>query len=186
MHRSNGRGPIHLAYSSEPKGTDGATSKLQTWIEEHGQLELFVSEKPDTMIFAQPDRLGFDGIVQIVAMGHARRIFDLREVPFISFGNETRESFLRVLRKNQVEYFNIFKLQHKLGKGMEDHSENEEEKYLSFECNEVKRVLKPMIECGPTVVFSDCAPREDKAIKRFLDLLSQAEITYSVVFANHA
>ena len=66
-----------------------------------------------------------------------------------------------------MEYFNIFKLQHKLGKGMEDHSENEEEKYLSFECNEVKRVLKPMIECGPTVVFSDCAPREDKAIKRF-------------------
>src|SRR5690242_1036690 len=108
MNSNNNRGPIHLAYSSDSKGTDRSTSKLQTWTEERGQFELFVSEKPDAMIFAQPDRLGFDGIAQIVATGQARRIFDLREVPFISFGNETRESFLRVLRKNQVEYFNIF------------------------------------------------------------------------------
>lgn len=184
MRSNNCRGYIQLVYSSAARENDILNPESQIFDKGWEQFELFVSEKPDVMIFAQPDQLGFDGIVQIVAVGNARRIFDLREVPFISFGNESRESFLRVLMKNRVEYFNIFQLRHKLSK-KEDYDENKEETYFSFEQEEVKRVLKPMIESGPTVVFSDCAPSGDKAIKRLLDLLLQAEISYSPVYADN-
>lgn len=182
MLKNNRRSFIQLIYSSTQEVDKRCSFELGMSDREWGQFELFATEKPDVMIFAQPDRLGFDGIVQIVALGHARRIFDLREVPFISFGNETRESFLRVLRKNRVEYFNIFKLRQELGK-KENHVGTIDEKYFSFDQNEVLRTLKPMIESGPTVVFSDCAPGEDKAIKGLLDLLSHAKISYSPVYA---
>lgn len=184
MQTNDRRGLIHLVYSSARESDEICNSELQRPDQAWGQLELFTSEKPNAMIFTQPDRLGFEGIVQLVAMGHARRIFDLREMPFISFSNETRESFLRVLTKSRVEYFNIFKLRHKLGEKDGD-AEHIEENGLSFEQSEIKRVLKPMIETGPTVVFSDSAPDEDKAVKRLLELLSQAEIPYSPVYADN-
>lgn len=182
--KDNRRDFIHLVYSSAAEINGVRNSKMQTPDEKWEQFELFASNKPDAMIFAQPEHLGLDGIVQIVAVGHARRIIDLREMPFISFGNETRESFLKVLITNQIEYFNIFNLRHKLGRN-EACITDDEEKYFSFEQNEAIRVFKPMIETGPTVVFSDCVPSEDKAVQELLDLLSLANIPYSPIYADN-
>lgn len=182
--KDNRRDFIHLVYSSEAEKNEPRNSEAQTPDQKWGQFELFASEKPDAMIFAQPDHLGLEGIVQIVAVGHARRIIDLREMPFISFGDETRESFLRVLIKNRIEYFNIFNLRHKLGE-KEGCIANGDEKYFSFEQNEAISIFKSMIETGPTVVFSDCVPSEDKAVKGLLDLLSRANIPHSPVYADN-
>lgn len=183
MQKNDRRGSIYLVYSSSltaKNAMDSSESQEpdQIW----GQLELFASEKPDAVIIAQPDQLGFEGISRIIANGRARRILDLREMPFISFDNETREAFLNVLEKNKVEYFNIFKLRHKLC-GKEDHVEYLEMNDLSFVSCEVETILKPMIETGPTVIFSDTDPAIDESVKKLLDLLSQSSIPYSTVYA---
>jgi len=183
MKNSNPREFIHLVYSDTPGRKEISVSESRLPDQIWGQLELFASEKPDAMIFAQPDRIGFEGIVNIIAMGHVRRIFDLREMPFISFGHETREGFLSVLQKNRVEYFNVFNLRHTLSK-KEYPIANNEELNLNFKQDDVKRIFKPMIESGPTVIFSDCAPSEDKAVKQLLAMLTQAGIPYTTVYAD--
>ena len=179
----NGRGEIYLVYSSSSQpSNDVDDTSLNQFENVWGQLELFSSEKPDTVIVAQPDRIGLDGISRIIANGHVRRILDLREMPFISFGNETRESFLKIIEENETEYFNVFKLLHKLCKnaGKFEYSEISN---LSFSDCDIERGLKPMIESGPTVVFSDTDPTGDKSVKKLLDLLSRSSIPYSTVFA---
>lgn len=182
--QKNDRGGIYLVYSSSSQPRDEVGDSVSNesnnvW----GQLELFASEKPDMVIMAQPDRFGLDGISRIITNGHARRIFDLREMPFISFGNETRESFLNILERNKTEYYNVFKLFRKLCEktGKAEHAEIDS---LPFppDCD-VKNVLKPMIESGPTVVFSDTDPAGDESVKKLLDLLSRSSIPYSPVFA---
>jgi len=183
MQKNDSRGSIYLIYSSSRLTREEISdSELHEPDEVWGQLELFTSEKPDAVIIAQPDRLGFEGISQIIANGHARRIFDLREMPFISFGDETRERFLKVLERNKVEYFNIFKLRHKLC-DKEGQVGDIDTSDLSFAQCEVKKILKPMIETGPTVIFSDMDPAIDESVKKLLDLLSRSSIPYSPVFA---
>lgn len=165
---------IRLVYSADEarKQTHNIMSTVdEVW----GQLNLFSTEKPDTVIFAQPEDLGFEGIVNILLTGHARRIFDFREMPFISFGNETRESFLRLLSSNKVEYYNKFNLKNKLGKN--------EDLDLILEIESVKSFLKPLIENGPTVIFSDKSPNKDKFVSLFLKSLSDAKIAHSTVLA---
>jgi hypothetical protein len=180
----NGRDGVYLVYSSslQPRdevGDSASNESNNVW----GQLELFSSEKPDTVIITQPDRIGLDGISRIIINGHARRIFDLREMPFISFGNETRESFLDILERNKTEYYNVFKLFRKLCEkaGQVEHAKMDSLPFLP-NCD-VKNVLKPMIESGPTVVFSDTDPAGDESVKKLLDLLSRSSIPYSPVFA---
>ncbi len=182
--QKNGRGGIYLVYSSSPQPRDEVGDSVSNesnnvW----GQFELFASEKPDTVIIAQPDRIGLDGISRIITDGHARRILDLRAMPFISFGNETRESFLNVLERNKTEYYNVFKLFRKLCEKAEQ-VEYAKIDSLPFSPNcDVENVLKPMIESGPTVVFSDTDPAGDESVKKLLDLLSRSSIPYSPVFA---
>lgn len=183
MTEDNRRRSIYLVYSSSTKVTNDAPHSVQMEPEKvWGQLELFSSEKPSVVIIAQPDRLGFEGIARIIVKGHARRIIDLRGMPFISFDNESRERFLNVLEKNQVEYLNIFKLRKTLGEPVRtaDDAENND---FNFTKSKVETYLKPMIEAGPTVVFSDTDPAVDEVVKQLLDSLSQAETQYSTVYA---
>lgn len=183
MRNETRRNSIHLVFSSTTGEEKGLAKEQQEPDQIWGQLDLFASEKPDAVIIAQPDCLGFERLAQIIATGHARRILDLRKMPFISFDNETRESFLSVLEKNRVEYFNIFKLRHELC-----HSEVREDSELDdlcFDQIEAGKVLKTMIEKGPTVIFSDADPSIDKVVKKFLDSLSRASIPFSTVFATN-
>ncbi|MGA7180657.1 MAG: hypothetical protein WBX11_13870 [Thiobacillaceae bacterium] len=173
-----------MIYSSSQAREDAANKEAQKPDQVWGQLDLFATERPDAVIITQPDRLGFEGVARIITVGHARRIFDLREMPFISFDNETRESFLAVLEKNGVEYFNIFGLRHKLGE-CSDQDYDREIDGLTFAQIDVEKILKPMIESGPTVVFSDSDPSVDKTVKNLLDLLSKAAIPYSRVIAEN-
>ena len=183
MQKNDSRRSIYLVFSASPTASsEMGESELHEPDQVWGQLELFASEKPDAVIIAQPDQLGFEGISRIIANGHARRIFDLREMPFISFDNEPRETFLSVLARNKVEYFNISKLRKKLC--------NEESSVGDFAVSdlplthcEVNKILKPMIETGPTVIFSDTDPAVDESVKKLLELLSQSSISYSTVFA---
>jgi hypothetical protein len=165
---------IRLIYSANVQNLTSHNSVNATE-ELWAQLDLFASEKPDTVIFAQPEELGFNGIVKILLTGHARQIFDFREMPYFSFGNETRENFLKLLSDNRVAYFNKFHLKSKLG-----YSDNEE---ISLKTEIVKSFLKPLIENGPTVVFSDKSPNKDDFVVKFLKLLSEAKISYSTVLA---
>jgi hypothetical protein len=173
---------IYLVYSSEKSNNTLESESHDVSEDKWGQLDLFVSEKPDTVIVAQPEALGFTGIYNIIHSGHARRIFDLREVPFISFDDESRESFLHILKINNVEYFNIFNLKSKFNST--DKNINSTEIIESFFTgHNVTEIIKPMIESGPTIVFSDLVPSHDKAVENLLNLLSKSEITYSTVYA---
>lgn len=169
-----GKHNIRLVYSSDEKNPP-PPNPLETMEELWGQLDLFATGKPDTVIFAQPEDLGFEGIVNVLLTGHVRRIFDFREMPFISFGNEPRESFLRLLSSNQVDYFNKFNLKNKLG--------NKDDDNLTLEIENVKSFLKPLIENGPTVIFSNKSPNKDEFVSLFLRSLSDAKIPHSTVLA---
>ena len=164
---------IRLVYSASSKVDKKAESEHASQDQIWGQLDLFTSEKPDTIIFAQPDQLGLNGIEKIVGKGHAKRIIDLRTMPFISFGNESRFSFLKVLSENHIEYLNIFNISKKIGDLNSD-----------IENSEINKTLKPLIQSGPTIIFSESAPDQDKLVKRLLALLDKAEVTHSTVFAN--
>lgn len=175
MQHSNQRGHIRLIYSST-EDANVIVSNKQTHEDQWGQFELFTSEKPDVLIFAQPNLLSFEGIVDILSTGHARRIFDLRTMPYISFGNQTRDRFLKLLVTNKVDYYNLFKLKNILQSNPND---------FDFDKDNVNTILKPMIEKGPTVIFSDNAPSEDKVVKKLVNSLATSKIKFSTYYAEN-
>ncbi len=84
-------------------------------------------------------------------------------------------NILKLLSTNRVDYFNRFNLKNKLG---ERDNEN-----LTLEIERVKSFLKPLIENGPTVIFSDKSPNKDEFVVKFLKSLSDVKITHSTVLA---
>lgn len=185
METRDRRSFIHLVYSSSldevsKKNDSEKTAMLQNIEKAWNQLELFSIEKPYVVIIAQPDHIGFEGIRSILDKGHARRIIDLRFVPFISFDEESRESFLEVLKKREVEYLNLFNLKKFIG---DVASQADATTEILFNENSVKAYLKPMIENGPTVIFSCKSPSIDAGVKHLLDSLTQASIAFSAVYA---
>ena len=142
------------------------------------QLELFGTEKPDVMIFTQPLNLDFSEIQQLIEEGHITRIIDLREVPYMTFGNETRERFLQVMSERRIDYYNLAKLGGLIGTQIQKAQDYIESANI-FNREPVRIELKRMIQNGPTMVFSDTDPSQDKLVEKFQLDLNQAEIEFS-------
>lgn len=171
---------LFLVYSSttalsEPASTGSESEEIPL---EGIQLELFESEKPDVMIFTQPLKLNFGDIQQLIEDGHITRIIDLREVPYMTFGNETRERFLRVMSEKRIEYYNLAKLGSLIGTQIQK-AQDFIESASAFHKETVRIELKKMIQNGPTMVFSDSDPSQDKLVEKFQLGLTQADIGYS-------
>lgn len=171
---------LRLVFSKDLQGrTDAAVSKKT--FEDWGQLELFPSEQiNDLLIFAQPKGTTFEHLLKEINNNRVRWVLDIRETPFLSFDEFTREKFFDLLAVHHVAYINI----HSFMRNAHAHSVNQffdafDSNTIDKAVNTLRKNLQSVIENGPTLVFTDCAPTNDILTEKFTSSLTKSEIKYS-------
>ncbi|CRI66124.1 hypothetical protein THIOKS12640015 [Thiocapsa sp. KS1] len=124
------------------------------------QLELFGLGPPQLgAIFVKPCDGNVKEILKAVSSKEARAILDIRETPFLNFGDMSRESFFSWLEKEDASYVNVHVWRRRA----------KADTVADFFCGcerpqEVGDLLKTVFEYGSFVVFSDQDPRVDPSV----------------------
>jgi len=182
-NKGDGRVVLYLAYSADVGS--GRPNHLA-----HGplgiQLELFPIGNPDAVIFTSPRRTDLAQILRMIERFTVKNILDLRDLPALNFDRVSRTHFLDALLKCRVEYrpFPVV-----LGTDFQADTiseffhfihENSRPNWVSV----MKKCVEPLIQGGPTIVFTEGAPEVDEVAREFAETLVRSKISFRQVFAS--
>lgn len=174
------RSHLRLVFSKDLQLSNDSDVEKQS-IEDWGQLELFPSEQiNDLLIFAQPKDATFAHLLKEINNNRVRWVIDIRETPYLSFEEFSRENFFDLLADHHIAYINIHSFMRNI------HAHSVKQFFDSFEsigfdeaANTLRTNLKEAIESGPTLVFTDCPPTHDTLAVKFASSLTKSDIKYS-------
>lgn len=142
------------------------------------QLTLFPEHIGPTVIYVHLTEDNINKVVDGLQSKVVHSIIDIREAPYLSFSDFSREKFLSILSQVKAEYINIHKLMR--NKNIEtvkeymsiisDNSLNNDDGTLE---------LVNVIKSGPVFVFTDREPEKDNLIKSFEMGLRLAELDFT-------
>jgi hypothetical protein len=174
------RPKMFLIYSSDNAGESRQSSVASAFNRSWSQLELFPTTSPETLLFVTPDDADF---LDTLRGSHAKHVFDLRDVPYLTLGGKDRKSFLGSLDEMFVDYASVHSLLHDAGS----------RSVLSYLANEIgspkssqlEHMMLATLKTGPTVVLCDQSPKDDAKVGALLDFLSKKHVKHSPVLAVH-
>jgi hypothetical protein len=174
------RAKMFLIYSSDNAGDSRQSSVASAFNRSWSQLELFPTTSPETLLFVTPDDADF---LDTLRGSHAKHVFDLRDVPYLTLGGKDRQSFLGSLDEMFVDYASVHALLHDAGS-------RSVLAYLADELgstrsSRLEHVMLTALKSGPTVVLCDQSPKVDAKVGALLDFLSKKQVKYSPVLAVH-
>jgi len=159
---------LTLVYSS----SGGVNASAQSPAEETiawQQLELFASEQPNTVIFASPEQCKLSELLALLDRTHTRKILDLRDIPYLTFGGGSRAQFFDALNSAQISYASLLSLE----------NGNNRDKL-----NNAIEWLSVSIPKGPTMIFSDKDSNEDPDVLKTNDRLIKAGVVFKPIFVS--
>lgn len=124
------------------------------------QLELFgLGPPPFCATFVKPCDGNVRDILKAVSSREARAILDIRETPFLNFGDMSRESFFASLEKEGASYVNVHVWRRRA----------KADTVADFFCGwegsqEIDDLLRSVFEYGSFIVFSDQNPKADPSV----------------------
>lgn len=142
------------------------------------QLTLFPEHIGPTVIYVHLTEDNINKVVDGLQSKVVHSIIDIREAPYLSFSDFSREKFLSILSQVKAEYINIHKLMR--NKNIETVKE-----YMSIisdnslNNNDDTLELVNVIKSGPVFVFTDREPEKDNLIKSFEMGLRLAELDFT-------
>ncbi|MDE2175083.1 MAG: hypothetical protein KGJ54_07330 [Betaproteobacteria bacterium] len=131
------------------------------------QIDLFATERPDTVIYASLEGINLNSLLKLLERAHIRQIFDFREMPHLSFSSGSRGLFFDALCRLHVTYVNSL-IADNLGQAKK--------------VSEAAGLLAKNINNGPTMIFSDIDPNVDPDIRDINDSLSNSGLQYRPVY----
>jgi hypothetical protein len=174
------RPKIFLVYSSDRIAGSKDSSVESAFNRAWSQLELFPTTSPETLLFVTPDDGDF---LETLRGAHAKHIFDLRDVPYLTLGGMDRRSFFHSLDSMFVDYASVHALLHDAGS-------SSVLAYLtdqmgSNRSGRLEHAMLATLKSGPTVVLCDRSPSVDTKVGALLDFLSKKQVKHSPVLAVH-
>ena len=143
------------------------------------QLTLFPEHIGPTVIYVHLTEDNINKVVDGLQSKIVHSIIDIREAPYLSFSNFSRERFLNIISTVKAEYINIHKL-------MRNKNVETVKEYMSIisdnsSSNNIDSTLElvNVIKSGPVFVFTDREPEKDKLIKSFEMGLRHAELDFT-------
>lgn len=171
---------LRLVFSKDLQLSEDGNAENPTYVN-WAQLELFPSEQiNDLLIFTQPKDATFEYLLKEINNNRIRWVIDIRETPYLSFEELSREKFFDLLSDKHVAYINIHSFMRSI------HAHSVKQFFDSFDSNVFNEAasalrinLQEAIESGPTLVFTDCAPTHDTLAVKFASSLTKSDIKYS-------
>ena len=156
---------------------DQVNDELECNISEGGpQFEMFGSA--DSVLYTEVRKLCFNNIKSLIHQYHIHHILDLREVPYLNFGNSNRDVFFQYLSSNSVAYLSFVSVasQKKKTSISELFKDDSTSNILVDE-------LIDWIGKGPTLIFINVEREKDYLAKNFSKLLEKSDISFSEIIA---
>lgn len=171
---------IYLAYSSDKTQDSETLRNRKQWT----QLELFPSEKHDALIFTMVDNRNFEKVVELILDSKARYILDLRELPALNFERVSRSRFFEFLEQQHVTYTKIFSIfPHIDAYTVTEIFDNALRGAGANALEAFHSSVRPLIEGGPTIVFTDTPPASDEHVTDLVDALQRAKVHFTTMVA---
>lgn len=175
------RAVIYLAYSAKASNQSVDGRKAVVAFSRHWkQLELFGAATSDVIFFIRPDEPDLLSTLKKLRVKH---IVDIRDVPYLIFGQVDRTQFFDGLADLVVDYLGMHELMHKAGADSLEPLLTETDHSRPRSHERVEEVLSTRIEHGPTAVFCDEDPKRDDKVGALLEFLSRKQIKHSPVLA---
>jgi len=180
MKTKNHSSHLRLVYSDAHSDHN---EEIVLSFDKFSQLELFPNvEIKDLLIFIQPEEIDTFDMLSDYDTKMAATIIDIRELPFLSFNDLSREYFINYLKDNNVNYINIHRFMREFNtdsvsaffKLINNQLDVDDKKFVSL-----INVIKNSLSEGPTIVFTDSYPSTDMLASCFTKLLRKLDVSFS-------